>query len=133
MLDYTDPDWRAFASERTKALHIWPNQMWHHNGTLCGALVVMKPRAYDEYAVSKAGLDYLFAAHQVQRITSGHVVLACWRNGKLAVVATKPVSDVVAALAEVPPRDGPFGPYWWVCADFTPDGGQVLTADEVPF
>ena len=131
--NFADRDWRAFAADRTRELGIHPNQVWHHGKTRCGALVVMKSRNYEEFALSKAGLDYLVAAHKERRINAGHVVLACWRSGKPAVVASKPAGDVAALLADVPPRDGPLGPYWWVRADLTPDGNRVLDAAEVPF
>jgi hypothetical protein len=53
------------------------------------------------------------------------VVLAAWNTaGKLTVVNTKPVADVVAALGGIPPRDSPFGPYWWINPDTTPEPPQ---------
>jgi len=96
----------------------------------------MKSSKYEEYALSKAGLDYLMAALQEQRISAGEVALVCWHNGKLSVVATKSVTTVAAALTNIPPRDprdGRLGPYWWVRADLTPDSARMFSAEDTPF
>src|SRR6516164_4436004 len=130
-LDFNDPNWRSFATDRTKALGVWPNQLWHNSAAGLGALVIFKPQAYDEYPVSQAGLKYVLEAHQAKRI-EGHVVLACRRNWKPEVVAAKDVATIAAMLQGVPPRDGPYGPYWWLRADFTLDG-RALNSDETPF
>jgi hypothetical protein len=127
-----DANWSMFAPTQTKALAIHPNQLWHNNNTNAGALVVTKSSKYEEYAVSKAGIDYMLAADRAQKVT-GYVVLLRWQEGKLTVVASKPIAAVAAALADIPPRDGPFGPYWWVRADLTPDGARVLNDDDRPF
>jgi len=132
--DPNDANWYLFTSDKINALRIAPNQLWANTRTRAGALVVMKSSKYDEYALSKAGLDYLMAAHQEQRISDGEVVLARWgHNGKLTVVAAKPVATVAAALTNIPPRaprEGGLGPYWWIRDDLTPDVARVLSAEE---
>jgi hypothetical protein len=129
-MDLNDPNWRKFAPERVKALRVWPNQLWHNTIESLGALVIFKPQAYEEYPMSQAGLEYVLKAHQAGRIV-GHVVLACrGQNWKTIVVAVKDVTAVAAMVEHVPPRDGPYGPYWWLRADFTLDG---LSTDETPF
>jgi hypothetical protein len=131
--DPNNPNWCTFSRDKTKALGIFPNQLWHNAETCAGVLVVIKPKNYEEYPLSKAGLDYLVAAHQEQRIPAGEVALVSRHNGKLSVVAAKPVTTVAAALTGIPPRDGALGPYWWVRADLTPDGPRVLNAEDTPF
>ena len=122
--------WRSFSTERTKALGCWPNQLWKNTEAEMGALVITKPEAYDEFPISQVGLNYLDAAVQAGRIQQGLVVLARWRDHELAVVATKSVTEVIGSLADFPPRTGRYGDYWWVRADFTPDGARVLKTIE---
>ena len=108
MLDLKNGQWKRFSDERTKALGIFPNEIWK-NGNAGGALVVMKSSKYAEYALSKVGLDYLTAAQQAGRISEAYIALATWQDG---VIAQKPASEVAAALVSVTPRDGPkFGPF----------------------
>jgi hypothetical protein len=97
-----------------------------------GALIIFKPQAYDEYPVSQAGVQYVLKAHLAKRVV-GYVVLTSRRNWKPEVVAVKEVAAVAAMLEHVPPRDGPYGPYWWLRADFTLDGTAGLSSDERPF
>jgi hypothetical protein len=132
MFSFTNPNWRPFAPEKLDALGITPNQLWANNRITAGALVVKKSTQYAEYALGKAGVDYLHAAVQAGKITSGYVVLAKWDAAKLVVVQIKPVVEVVAELDGIPPRDGPFGPYWWMNADLTPHA-RPLREGEAPF
>jgi hypothetical protein len=129
MLDLNNSDWRPFSEERTKALNVFPNQLWKNGNA--GALVVMKSAKYAEYALSKVGLDYLIGAQQAARISDAYVALATGQAGGLTVVVTKPASEVAAAVASITPRDGTFGLYWWMKADLTPFVANSLGDDEV--
>lgn len=95
-----------------------------------GALVVTKPEAYDEFPINQAGLNYLHSAVQAGRIREGVLVLARWRDHELTFAATKSLGEVMATLADIPPRTGRYGDYWCVRADFTPDGARVVTTIE---
>jgi len=138
MMNLLDINWRMFPEERTKALGVWPNELWHNNAEGAGALVVPKSRRYAEYPVSKAGLDYVVDAVQSKKITTGYVGL---RNGSGALVACQPVLIVASMLQHAPPRDGRLGPYWWVREDLTldhrdgtsPYGRELATSEEMPF
>jgi hypothetical protein len=132
-MDLNDQSWRPFAPERTKALGVFPNQLWHNAIERLGALVIFKPKAYEEYPMSQAGLEYVCKAHQAGRIV-GHVALACrGQDWKIIVVAAKDVTAVAAMVEGVPPRGGKFGPYWWVRPNFTLDSSAGLSPDETPF
>jgi hypothetical protein len=133
MFDISDPNWRAFPESRTKALSIFPNQLWWNSATREGALIAIKPARYDEFALSQYGIEYLLAALSEGRITAAHVMLARRHGGSLIVVRAKPVGEVAAALTKVPPRDGPFGSHKWVRPDFTPDHANEMADSEVPF
>jgi hypothetical protein len=138
MMNLLDINWRMFPEERTRARGVWPNQLWHNNAERAGALVVPKSRRYAEYPVSKAGLEYVVDAVQSNRITTGFVGL---RNGRGELAACKPVLIVASLLQQAPPRDGPFGQYWWVREDLTldsrdgtsPYGRELAASDEMPF
>jgi hypothetical protein len=131
-IDLNDPNWRPYSPDTTKALRIFPNQLWHHNVENLGALVIFKPQAYEEFPVNQAGLQYVLKAHQEKRIAGGYVVFARRENWEPQVVAMKDVAAVAAMLKGVPPRtDGQWGPYWWLRTDFTPHSKAAL--DEKPF
>jgi hypothetical protein len=132
-IDLNDPNWRPYSPDTTKALHIFPNQLWHNSVGNLGALVIFKPQAHEEFPVNQAGLQYVLKAHQEKRIV-GYVVFARRQNWELQVVAMKDVAVVAATLKGVPPRtDGQWGPYWWMRTDFTPDSKAALGPDERPF
>jgi hypothetical protein len=116
MFDLNDPHWRRFAQKHLDSLGVTPNALWFNSETKEGALVVAKSSKWEEYALSKAGLDYLRAAIQDKKITDGFVVLADWNAGNLVVVANKSVTEVTE-LDGMRPRNGPFGKYWWVRSD----------------
>ena len=133
VFNFTDPNWRPFSPEKCDALGVTPNQLWANTSSTAGALVVKKSPRYPEYAVSEAGLNYLHAAVQAGKIISGDVVLVTWSGGKLTVVQSKPVAEIIAALDGIAPRDGPFGVYWWVNPDATPNGVRPLADEEAPY
>jgi hypothetical protein len=126
MLDLSsNGQWKRFSDERTKALGVFPNQLWR-NGS-AGALVVRKPKEYDEYPLGKTGLDYLLGAQRAGRIDEAFVALATWQDD---VVAEKPAAEVAAAVANTAPRIGNFGPYWWMADDLTLFVPEHLSSDE---
>jgi hypothetical protein len=121
-----DGGWKTFPPAHLRTHGIWPNQLRYNANTGEGALVVQQWK-WDEYAVSQAGLDYLQRALQEQKITQAYVVLEDRRGQQ---VARKLVSEVVAALEGVPPRNGDMGPYWWFFSDLTPQEAPMI---EVPY
>jgi hypothetical protein len=120
--------WYAFSTERNKTIGCWPNQLWANPEIKAGALVITKPEQYDEYPISQIGLNYLRDALQAGRIKHTFVVLARRYDRDLTIVGKKPVTDVLAVLADIPTRPGRHGYYWWVRADF--DGPRVLSPAE---
>jgi hypothetical protein len=122
--------WCAFSTERNKTIGCWPNQLWANPEAKAGALVITKPEQYDEYPINQIGLNYVSDALQAGRIKHAFVVLARGYDRDFTVVAIKPVADVLAMLADIPTRAGRYGRYWWVCADFTPDGPRLLAPDK---
>src|SRR5262245_4263682 len=128
MLFRQDAGWRAFGYEKLRELGIWPNSLQHNASTGEGVLVIQQSRTYNEYALSEAGLNYLLAAIKEERITAGYVALVDRRGQE---IARKPVNEIAAQLANVPPKQGPLGWYWWLNADLTPYG--MLSSDDALF
>jgi hypothetical protein len=128
-INLNDPNWRAFSKKHMQELGILSNQLQKNAAEGLGVLVAYQG-SYTTWALNKAGLEHLLAADQAGRI-NGYVVLATRTSGTVTTIAVKPVAEVAAALANVPPRtDGEFGDYWWVGEDFRPDGQRVLADDE---
>jgi hypothetical protein len=111
-----------------KQLDVTQNRLLKHSATGAGALVATKPRRHDEYPLSDAGLKHLHAAVKDGRIKEGLVGLARWQDRSIVVFATKPIGDVLKLLDEHDPREGPFGPCFWVTAEFEPDGLRSLNS-----
>lgn len=130
---FSDPDWRPFPADLLDTLGVTLNTLWVNSRTTAGALVVKKSNSYAEYALSQAGLDYLFKALQAQRIRAGIVVLVRSDGVRRSVVTEKSIADVVAMLDGIVPRDGPLGPYWWLNSDCTPHGVRPPSNGEIPF
>ena len=133
LFSFSDPNWRPFGPDKLDELGVTPNQLWSNSHTTAGALVVKKSNSYAEYALSQAGIDYLFKALRAQRIRAGVVVLVRSDVARRAVVTEKPVADVVAMLNGIAPRDGPLGPYWWLNPDGSPNGVRPPSDDDTPF
>jgi hypothetical protein len=127
---YANPNWRPFSKDNLDTLHVTPNELWFNASTNSGALVVRQSGQYAEYALSKAGLDHLHDAVQAGKVTAGNMVLVK-RDG--IVVLIKPVAQMVADLNGRTPRDGPFGPYWWINADGTPNARSQPPLSDIPF
>jgi hypothetical protein len=106
----------AFPRTLLREKKIWPNDLKQRRDTNTGILVVPQSKQWPEFAMSEGGLNYLHNAVQDEKIPDGVVVLVD-RAGD--IVDCKPVDEVVAMVAEVTPREGPLGPYWWLNPDFT--------------
>jgi hypothetical protein len=126
---FGDPNWRPIAKETVDKLHVTPNELWFNGTTKAGALVVKQSGQYAEYAFSKAGLDYVHKAELEGRISAG-ITVQVQRDGIVGTI--KPVTKMVADLNGRPPRDGPFGPYWWINADGTPNAPYTGPGSQPP-
>jgi hypothetical protein len=126
---FADPNWRPFAKAELDTLRVTPNELWFNTSSKTGALVVRQSGQYAEFALSKAGLDHLHDAVQAGRVTAGNIVLVK-RDGIVTLI--KPVTQMVADLDGRTPRDGPFGPYWWLNADGTPNAPYRAGPAELP-
>jgi hypothetical protein len=125
---YADRSWHPFNPQKLTDLGINGNVIWHNSDLNVGALVVRRSAKYAEFAVSKAGIDYVFEAEQAGRIRCGFLVLL-EQEGKMVCAVS--VGQIITALDGVPPREGSLGPHWWFNQDGTPHSRG--TSDDVPF
>jgi hypothetical protein len=119
LFSFDTRDFRRFPQKTHDALRLVSNHLYEHTDTKIGALVAMRGK-YAEFAVSKAGLDYLWKAVSEERIPDGIVVLAYRDGGGYVVVNQMDIDDVMESLKVVPPRVGEWGEYWWFNRDGTP-------------
>jgi hypothetical protein len=129
-INFNDPAWRPFARDWLEKHKIVPHELRQNTVTQQGVLIVRQSNKYAEYALGETGLDYLHNAVKAGKCPQGYVVLI---DRKRNVVGYKPVSEVVALLLGITPRDGSLGPYWWLNPDFSRNGpGQVSDSFEDP-
>jgi hypothetical protein len=132
---YSDPNCRQIAKEHCDRLRITPNELWFNASTNVAALLIKQSGQYAEYALSQTGLDYVHKAEQEGRIAAGIMVLV-QRDGIVGTI--KPIAKMVADLNSRPPREGPYGRYWWINADGTPytphsGPGSLPPLSDIPF
>jgi hypothetical protein len=132
----TNTEWRPYPPKILDKLGITPNKLYFNESTAVGVLAAKSSGKYAEYAVSKAGLDYLHSAVTEGRISEGWVVL----HTGWSIEAKKPIGEVMALLEGVAPRtDGAFGAYFWFNNNLTLNvrqsngGGQMYRETEIPF
>jgi hypothetical protein len=118
-----DRAWQRFPQTTHDELCLASNHLYHHTDAKVGALVAMRGK-YAEFAVSKAGLDYLWAAVRDGRIPRGVVVLAVRDEGRNVVVKEMDVEAVVDGVKDIPAREGDWGPYWWFYSNGSPQRSQ---------
>jgi hypothetical protein len=120
-------DWKTFPPAYLRTHGIWPNQLRYNASTGEGELVAQQSK-WNEFALSQVGLEYLQRALQEGKITQAYVAL---ENRQGQQVARKPVSEVVATVEKIPPRNGTLGPYWWFLSDLTPQDASDI--DAIPY
>lgn len=117
LLFLPDEGWRTFPRQKSDAIGIWPNRMWHNVRTRQGALAAHQSDRYTLFAIGENPLNHLLTALKEERITAGDVVTV---NLDDELIARKSVSEVAALVENIPPRNGPYGRYWLFNADLTP-------------
>jgi hypothetical protein len=98
-----------------KEMGFVPNRFFASPDRQTITLGVVRSSKHGTFAINKASVDYL-----VSRNVQGLVALL---EADLAPVKVMAVEDVAERLADVPTKDGAFGPYWWIDADGEPTGG----------
>jgi hypothetical protein len=137
LFSFENREWRRLPQKTHDALRLASNHLYSHTDTNIGALVAMRGK-YAEFAVSKAGLDYLWKAVSEGRTPEGKVVLAYRDGGGYVVVREMNVDDVLESLKVVPPRVREWGEYWWFYSNGSPQrlgGGpsSIPPLEEPPF
>jgi hypothetical protein len=135
LFSFETREWRRFPQKTHDALGLASNHLYQHTDTNIGALVAMRGK-YAEFAVSKAGLDYVWSAVSEGRSPDGIIVLAYRDGGGYVEVKQMDITDVMESIKGIPARLGEWGDYWWFNADGTPQGARKTSytpLEEPPF
>jgi hypothetical protein len=134
MINLKDVNWRCVSSERTRALGVWPNQLWHNVISKEGAVVVQQSNQWGDYALSRAGFKTIRDALAADKLSAGFVVL---QNREHEQVACKSIDEMEELLRNIAPRTGRLGDFWWLRSDASPAdsmiGSRELADEEIPF
>jgi hypothetical protein len=132
---FRDPDFKEFPREqRLEICH--PNQLYVARKDIgrMGVLVAWQATPEQDWALNKHGLEYSYGAQGQHKIVAGIVLLSANYND---VINVAPVQTVILNLQNIPPRNGRWGPYWWVNKDFRfapprsgPGGPHIAGPDE---
>jgi hypothetical protein len=115
---FTDPSFRSWSKQ------CYPNRLYG-DGKEIGAVVAVKGRHGDDFALGIAGLDYIVKAEAEGRIKEGFVVLAKQNGGGvLEYIGAERASEVAERLRNVTPWKGKWGAYHWITATFRAFGDQ---------
>src|SRR6516165_12794993 len=106
-------EWRFVSRDELANLGIWPNRIAFNKVANAAALVVAQSAQYAEFALSESGLYRVRDGLEGGKVVRADVALV---KG-MAVLRRYPVLDVVATVKGVSPREGRFGPYWWLNLD----------------
>lgn len=105
--------------ESAKKKNIFPNRLaWVPEHPGVGALAVFQSQ--EDFAIGKAGLDYILNAQRDGRIQEGYVLLLGKSGPPYVYVNSAPAAEVAEALAEEPLRDGKWGAFRWVASELIP-------------
>jgi hypothetical protein len=125
---FRDPSWRRFPQKKREEIGLAGNDLWGNKSIPAGALTCPASDRSDKFAVSQAGLNYLYEAVQRgEAITSGEVVLSGWDDKRHInyIILCMDVVEIFDKLKDIPPRQGKYGPFWLVYRDGTPEDENV--------
>ncbi len=116
---------RVCPPDEARVKGVFPNRLAWIEGEPIGALVVYKGRGND-FAVGRAGLDYLTKAQSEGRIDKAFVLLMRPNSDKGELLGTLTLEEVTVAVASLTSLSGQWGEYWWL-------PGSMVTPSSVPF
>ena len=115
------------AFQRFAANDSFPNELWdgEHDDQKIG-LAITFPSSQGDFSLNKAANDRLLKAQRDGPLDQGHVVQARKQNGQIEFLAIMEVEKLQPILASLPLREGKYGEYWWVPANFNviPPGAE---------
>jgi hypothetical protein len=98
-----------------QAKNIYPNALaWVDGHPRVGAIVVFQSES--DFALGKAGLDYVTQAKAEGRLDEAYVVLLRKLGNRYEYVNCAPVEAVAKVVNEFPARAGSWGEFWWLPA-----------------
>jgi hypothetical protein len=112
---FSDPDFIPLSDELRQKI-CYPNQGYVANKDIgrVAVLVAWQATPDHDWGLNKHGLEQLYGAQGQQKVV-GIVLLSANYN---EVINVAPVQTVILNLQNIPPRGGPYGPFWWVAKDF---------------
>ena len=126
---FSNPSWK-FSDVVFPNLLAW---LEDHNGAITTiAVVVLRrgDRRGQDFALGVAGLERVLKA---EHITEAYVVLGRQLDGeRREFLAAEKATVVRDRLRDYPPRDGKYGSFWWITAEFMPAISMALSPD-APF
>ncbi|HEX3339692.1 MAG TPA: hypothetical protein VHT68_11030 [Pseudolabrys sp.] len=103
------------STTQAKAREVYPNRIgWLKQDPQVGALVVYQSET--DFAIGRAGIDYITNALQQDRIKEGFVVLLRGGDQPKFVAAATP-AEIECAVRGLPIQNGKWGAFWWYNAE----------------
>jgi hypothetical protein len=100
-----------------QAKSIYPNLLaWIEGQPRIGAIVVFQSDS--DFALGKAGLDYVTRAKAEGRLDDAYVLLLRKHGNRYEYINSNPVEAVTKVVSEMPARAGQWGDFWWLPAGF---------------
>jgi hypothetical protein len=133
-----DMDWKKIidsggliccSTQEAQAKGVYPNRLgWLKENPKIGAIVVFQSDT--DFALGKAGLEYVTKAKAEKRLKEAFVLLVrrgVGVNGHLEFVNAATIEEAEASLHNNKPREGNWGPFWWISAN------ELCEPNAVPF
>ena len=116
-------DWQSIINDGNITMvgpkGIYPNRLaWLKDNPRIGAVVVFQSQT--DFALGKAGLDHIIKAKATGHLDEAYVLLLrASVNGRPQFINAAPVEEIAARLHKEMPREGQWGPFWWLPAGLT--------------
>jgi hypothetical protein len=121
-----DINWKAIidndgliicSAQEAQAKGVYPNRLgWLKKDPKIGAVIVFQSET--DFALGKASLDYIAKPKAEGRLKEAFVLLLRRGvNGHLEFINSATIEEVEALLHNNPPREGTWGPFWWLQAE----------------
>jgi hypothetical protein len=104
-------------TQAAQAKGVYPNSLaWIDGCPRVGAIVAFQSDS--DFALGKAGLDYVTQAKAEGRLDEAWVLLLRKQGNGYLYVNSATAEAVVKVVTELPTRAGSWGEFWWLPAGF---------------
>jgi hypothetical protein len=121
-----DGELNICSAQEAQAKGVYPNRLgWLKKDPKIGVVIVYQSET--DFALGKASLDYVAKPKAEGRLKEAFVLLLRRGiNGQNEFVNAATIEEVKALLRNIPPREGNWGPFWWLQA-------ELCHPDAVPY